>query len=366
MNEPQSAPRYLAHMLRLLLTIALLLALFGLARTANAQGAVHTVAPGETLSEIAQRYGTDMATLVSLNGLSNPRTIWVGQALRLPGYAAASAPRVGGTTYIVQPGDSLSAIAAAAGLSLQELAAMNNIPPLTRVIVGQSLTVPAGFRASAGASQTLQGREQMHVVAPGESLGSIANAYGSSIEAIAQRNGIANPSLVQVGQKLVVPDAVIQAKSGAYGEGFPANLSFPPTGGKWIRVDLSTQRLTAYVGATAQQTFVISSGTAKTPTVTGTFRIWAKLTEQDMKGGSRFAGTDYDLPDVPWVQYFHQDYAFHGAYWHNNFGTPMSNGCINMRIADAKWLFDWAGPTWHGGWQEATAENPGTLVIVHQ
>jgi lipoprotein-anchoring transpeptidase ErfK/SrfK len=84
-----------------------------------------------------------------------------------------------------------------------------------------------------------------------------------------------------------------------------------------------------------------------------------------MKGGSRFAGTAYDLPDVPWVQYFHQDYAFHGAYWHNNFGTPMSNGCINMRIWDAKWLFDWAGPTWGGGWQEATSSNPGTLVIVH-
>jgi lipoprotein-anchoring transpeptidase ErfK/SrfK len=49
--------------------------------------------------------------------------------------------------------------------------------------------------------------------------------------------------------------------------------------------------------------------------------------------------------------YFYEDYALHGAYWHNNFGTPMSHGCVNMNVADAGWIFDWA-PV-------------GTLVNVH-
>ena len=74
----------------------------------------------------------------------------------------------------------------------------------------------------------------------------------------------------------------------------------------------------------------------------------------------------YNLPNVKWVQYFYADYAFHGTYWHNDFGRPKSHGCINMTNADAKWLFDWAGPKWDGKttWYNASKANPGTLVIV--
>jgi hypothetical protein len=66
------------------------------------------------------------------------------------------------------------------------------------------------------------------------------------------------------------------------------------------------------------------------------------------------------------VQYFYEDYGFHGTYWHNNFGHPMSHGCVNMTNADAKWLFDWAGPEWDGKttWYKSSKENPGTLVII--
>ena len=74
----------------------------------------------------------------------------------------------------------------------------------------------------------------------------------------------------------------------------------------------------------------------------------------------------YNLPGVKWVQYFFEDYGFHGTYWHSNFGQPMSHGCVNMTDSDAKWLFDWAGPVWDGEtvWYGSSAENPGTLVIV--
>ncbi len=120
---------------------------------------------------------------------------------------------------------------------------------------------------------------------------------------------------------------------------------------KWVEVDLGRQTTTLYNGSTPVQTFVISSGVAKFPTVTGEFRVWYKTPTQTMSGGSKAAGDYYSLADVKWDTYFFEDYAFHTAYWHNNFGTPMSHGCINMREADAKVVYDFA-PI-------------GTKVIVH-
>jgi lipoprotein-anchoring transpeptidase ErfK/SrfK len=132
-------------------------------------------------------------------------------------------------------------------------------------------------------------------------------------------------------------------------------------------VDLSEQRVVAYEGMMPVNAFLISSGLPDTPTVTGSFRIWAKTPIQDMYGGNRAAGDYYFLKDVQWVQYFFEDYAFHGTYWHNNFGRPMSRGCINMRNEDAKWLFDWASPAvHHDGWMASSASNPGTVVVVHE
>ena len=59
-------------------------------------------------------------------------------------------------------------------------------------------------------------------------------------------------------------------------------------------------------------------------------------------GFTDMAGPGYYLPDVPYTMYFYRGYGLHGTYWHNNFGTPMSHGCVNMRTPDARWLFYWA------------------------
>src|SRR5690606_6754821 len=114
-------------------------------------------------------------------------------------------------------------------------------------------------------------------------------------------------------------------------------IEFPEDEARWIRVDLSEQLVIAYEGDKPIRAFVVSSGLPNTPTVTGTFRIRTKVKEQVM------SGPGYYLPGVKWVQYFYADYGFHGTYWHNNFGQPMSHGCLNMTDSDAKWLFDWAG-----------------------
>lgn len=132
----------------------------------------------------------------------------------------------------------------------------------------------------------------------------------------------------------------------------------------WIRVDLSEQMAVAYEGMRPVRAFIISSGLSGTPTVTGRFRIRIKVPSQTMSGGS--GSLYYYLPNVKWVQYFFEEYGFHGTYWHNDFGRPHSHGCINMTNADAKWLFDWAGPEWDGSkWQKISEADQGTLVIVH-
>ncbi|HLF26037.1 MAG TPA: L,D-transpeptidase [Anaerolineae bacterium] len=123
----------------------------------------------------------------------------------------------------------------------------------------------------------------------------------------------------------------------------------PPAGGdpasRWIDIDLSTQAVVAYEGDTPVRTFVVSTGLANTPTVTGQFRIYLRYDSQTM------SGPGYYLPGVQWVQYFYQGYALHGTYWHNNFGRPMSHGCVNMTNADALWMYEWA--------------DYGTLVQIH-
>ncbi len=113
-----------------------------------------------------------------------------------------------------------------------------------------------------------------------------------------------------------------------------------PADGRWIDVNLTTQTLVAYEGETPVMQSLISSGMWQFPTVTGEFRTWMKYESQDMTG--YHLGYNYRLDDVPYVMYFFEDYAIHGAYWHNNFGTPMSHGCVNVTPLDAEWLFNWA------------------------
>jgi lipoprotein-anchoring transpeptidase ErfK/SrfK len=105
---------------------------------------------------------------------------------------------------------------------------------------------------------------------------------------------------------------------------------------RWIDINLSEQTLSAYEGENIVGAFIVSTGRGGYPTVTGEYRIWVKVPMQDM------SGPGYYIQDVPWVMYFYQSYGIHGTWWHNNFGTPMSAGCVNMTIDDAKWMYGWA------------------------
>ncbi len=144
----------------------------------------------------------------------------------------------------------------------------------------------------------------------------------------------------------------------------------PNVTGKWIQIDTSSQLLTAFEDTTPVFETLISSGRNysgdpalgdfRTPL--GTHTIHRKRPERHMAAGDAAATDFFDLPGVSWVSYFSGGMAFHGTYWHNDYGTPWSHGCINMRPEDARWLYRWTEPYVQPN--EHSTESPGTRVEV--
>lgn len=249
----------------------------------------------------------------------------------------ADASNYADTTYVVKPGENLFRIALKFGLTTEQLAQANGITNVARIYAGQVLVIPSrgsyGSSGSSAAAASSSGSK--YVVRRGDTLFRIALNHGVSTQALAQANNITNPSQIYAGQVLRIPGRGGTAPA-------PRTYSQPSTGGgsRWIDINLSTQRLTAYEGNRAVFSTAVSTGIRRYPTVTGKFRIYHRTASQTMDG--RRLGFNYVLPNVPYVMYFYKDYAIHGTYWHSNFGTPMSHGCVNMSTADARWLYNWS------------------------
>ncbi|RME61829.1 MAG: LysM peptidoglycan-binding domain-containing protein [Caldilineae bacterium] len=182
----------------------------------------HTVRYGETLSQIAVRYGTTVQVLMQINGISNPNHIYVGQVLRIPA-AAPGCVRYHRVTY----GQTLSGIAAWYGVSVYALAQANGLTNLNRVYAGQVLCIP-----SIGGPvypKPVYGAGFWYTVQYGDTLARIAYRYGATIYAIMAANGLGSPNRILVGQRLWIPG--YQAPSPA-----PTPAPSPPptqTGGPW-------------------------------------------------------------------------------------------------------------------------------------
>ncbi|MDQ3099019.1 MAG: L,D-transpeptidase [bacterium] len=147
----------------------------------------------------------------------------------------------------------------------------------------------------------------------------------------------------------------------------PSNLAVlgASTEPRKIVIDLEHQRVYAYEGSRVALNFLVSTGKYGATPV-GKYKIWYKVRSQTMKGGNRALGTYYYLPNVQFIQYFNQGIGFHSTYWHNNYGTPMSHGCVNMTLTDAETLYYWANPEMPNGVKifRPTGTNPGTEVEV--
>jgi lipoprotein-anchoring transpeptidase ErfK/SrfK len=164
----------------------------------------------------------------------------------------------------------------------------------------------------------------------------------------ARQTGCTIALAIMLGMNLAtgVAPAIAQESVRAVDSAATAIVKLRQTSDRWIEVQLANQRLIAWEGNKPVYAIIVSTGTETHPTRPGVFAIQTKLEV------ARMQGADYDVPDVPFTMYYDNSYAIHGAYWHRNFGTPVSHGCVNVAVNHAEWLFNWAAI--------------GTPVIVHE
>ncbi len=141
-------------------------------------------------------------------------------------------------------------------------------------------------------------------------------------------------------------------------------------GEKWIDVNVTRQTLVLYQGDKPVYATLVSTGEAglddpetSRSTKRGIFRIHTKYVTATMD--SKTVGEEFELRDVPYVQYFQDGYALHAAYWHDVFGQPKSHGCINLAPEDARRIFFWTEPDVPAGWHGAAKALTGTVIFIH-
>lgn len=155
----------------------------------------YTVKSGDTLGEIAKRFGTTVQALAELNEIDNPDLIQVGQKLKVNGTETVTNAKSSskGTSYTVKAGDTLSEIAVKHGTTTNAIANANGINNPNLITVGQKLTIPGGPSSKSGGTYTVRA---------GDTLSEIAQDLGVSVKYLQDKNGISNPDLITVGQKL--------------------------------------------------------------------------------------------------------------------------------------------------------------------
>lgn len=345
----------------------------------------YTVQPGDSLTTVAARFGVSKEALAAANGVSPSSYLYLGQVLTIPGAGQQpqqpQQPAPPTATAIATTIATAAAIATATPIpvppTMPPLPTDTSVPlptaiPPTVVPTSQTTTTPQPVE-SPGLAEP--GKPVKYTVQPGDTLSSIAAKFSTTIQALRDLNNLPNTNIIYVGQVLIIVKGNDQGNAPSSptaitGEGTPtapAGLSTPtsappntptpaPTppigkfGPKWVDVNLTTQTMVAYEGQTPVYSSRVSSGVWDHPTVIGTYRIYVKYVSTRMTGG--VGAEHYDIPNVPYTMYFYSGYALHGAYWHHNFGQPMSHGCVNLPVDVSKWMFEWA-PI-------------GTMVVTHK
>jgi LysM repeat protein len=320
------------------LTIALLLTVLlttSATSIALAQSVTHTVKAGETLSAIAQRYGVSQQVIINANNIENASLIRVGQQLIIPGATEAAdaglstAPPV--VEHVVSAGETLAAIAARYGVTVQSLAEANAIVDPSSIFAGQRLTIPGGETPAAVSSPAAPMTSE-YVVKSGDSLAQIAREYGVTVMAIATANNIENPSQIRAGQRLVIPvDSPAPAAQAA------------PQGNLKMTVSINQQRCRVYRGEQLLYNWPCSTGRTGSGTKTGTFYVQSKYREA---WGSRWGfympywlgiywagGSENGIHGLPYRP---------GGYpiWGNALGTPITYGCVLLGANESATLWE--------------------------
>ncbi len=314
---------------------------------------VHVVQRGENLFRISLRYGVAMDTIMATNGLVDAHRIFAGETLVIPGGTDSSpdADPVATTTdgaYAVQWGDTLTSIALRHGVAIWSLIELNGLSNPYSIYVGQQLIIPgAGSEPATEAhdvnaspdapldappeapSAPPQVEVHTYLVRRGDTLSRIARRYGTTTAALAHLNGIANPSAIYAGQVLRLTGTQ------------PA----PAGAGKRILIDLSEQHLYAFEGDQLIYSFVASSGAAPTYTRAGEFRVQSKIPNA--------YGATWSIWMPHWLGIYWAGASENGIHglpilpngqtlWAGYLGTPISYGCVVLGTYEAQSLYNWA------------------------
>ena len=173
-------------------------------QTTNTQSVYYTVQRGDTLSEIAQRYGTTVQEIASINNIANPNLIFPGQVLRILTNSTVNGSETRGTgsiTYTVRRGDTLSQIAQAYGVTVAHIVEINNIQNPNLIFPGQKLRITESNSTTLN-EPVQQSTRYVYIVRRGDTLSQIARIYGVSVSYLARVNNIANSNLIFPGQKI--------------------------------------------------------------------------------------------------------------------------------------------------------------------
>lgn len=169
----------------------------------NTEGITYTVQRGDTLSEIASRYGTTVQEIVDINNIANPNLIYPGQTLRITTNSTVYGSETRGTgsiTYTVQRGNTLSQIARAYGVTVSHIVEINGIQNPNLIYPGEKLRITESTNTTL--NPVLQ--NNYYTVQRGDTLSGIARRYGVTVQYLVNLNGIRNPNLIYPGQLIKV------------------------------------------------------------------------------------------------------------------------------------------------------------------
>jgi LysM repeat protein len=313
------------------LLLWLLAAQPGLAQVART---TYVVQAGDSLSGIALNHGVSVDALARANDLSSADFIWVGQRLIIPNAAtASSAPAVSVTTraYVVEPGDTLASIALEAGVNLNALISLNGIQDPNLVRVGQKLLIPGPPSGTVAAGASLT--QVRYTVKAGDTLGSIAARYDMTAAAIVRANGLASADLIRIGLELLIPSR----QGGA--------TSFTGRVSRFV-VSIAQQRCWLYAGDNIVADWACSTGQRGAGTNAGSYTVQSKM---ERAYGSTWGiwmpywlgiywagGSENGIHGIPF------DAATGWRLWEGYVGTPVTYGCVLLDDDNARLLYDLA------------------------
>jgi LysM repeat protein len=307
---------------------------------ASQEGRLHIVQAGETLYRISLKYGVSVRVLMSINGLAHEDRIFIGQRLIIRPSGDTAISENTGTSdvglpnyHIVQRGETLSGISQKYQVSMSALQTANGLLNPSLIFVGQRLTIPGAANA-VSPGYTPEQATTTHIVRQGENLSAIAAQYGVSMWVIAQSNNMSNPSVIYPGQILSIPNSEALTRVDNAG----VSLA------KSVVVDVSEQRTYVFENGVISQVFVVSTGVPGQDTMRGNFSVQNRIP-------MAYAAT-WDLQMPYWIGFYWAGPLQNGFHalpilsdgsrlWGGLLGRPASYGCVILSEEDAQWLYGW-------------------------